>query len=223
MPRTFMVDALVVMLETMKLLLFGFAMLFVLTLFLTLMVIIANLHIHLGYQILAMVSLLLLFTGVVIQLMVCANKDNDDNNSDINNNNNNRSNNSSDNHHHRVVHLTIEDPPPPYFPSSIMNHAFCVESDEEMDSSEASSECGDLSPDEDQNTEYGDYLNPMDYHIGGIIDDELYDLDRFDGPFIDSEIRFCDTVYDDGDGSIIGGNDKNDDDCGFNSEYEILI
>ena len=216
-----MVDALVVMLETMKLLLFGFAMLFVLTLFLTLMVIIANLHIHLGYQILAMVSLLLLFTGVVIQLMVCANKDNNDNNNDINNNNNNRSNNSSDNLH-RVVQITIEDPPPPYFPNSIMNHAFCVESDEELDS-EASSECRDISPDEGQNTEYGDHLNPMDYYADGIIDDELCDLDLFDGPFIDSEIRFCDTVYDDGDGSIIGGDDKNEDDCGFNSEYEILI
>ena len=220
MSRTFMVDALVVMLETMKLLLFGFAMLFVLTLFLTLMVIIANLHIHLGYQILAMVSLLLLFTGVIIQLMVCANKDNDDNNSDINNNN--RSNNSSDNHH-RVVQITIEDPPPPYFPNSIMNHAFCVESHEEMDSSEASSECGDISPDGDQNTEYGDHLNPMDYYADGIIDDELCDLDLFDGPFIDSEIRFCDTVYDDGDGSSIGCDDKYDDDCVFNKDDEILI
>ena len=127
MTQDVILDVIHVMWETVKLLLLGISMLVVMVIFMILIVLFVNSPFPIYVQILGMVGLLLMFAGIIFELMFCAGNDdaeNEDNDSDVDNNSNgNNSNN-------RVL-IAIED-------CSAMldgglDHVFDIESDDDYD------------------------------------------------------------------------------------------
>ena len=126
MTQDAILDVIHVMWETAKLLLLGISMLVVMVIFMILIVLFVSSPFPIYVQILGMVGLLLIFAGIIFELMFCAGNDdaeNEDNDSDVDNN----SNGNNDN---RVV-IVIEDCPA--ILDGVLDHAFDIDSDDDDD------------------------------------------------------------------------------------------
>ena len=120
-------DVIHVMWETAKLLLLGISMLVVMVIFRILIVLFVSSPFPVYVQILGMVGLLLMFAGIIFELMFCAGNDdakNEDSDNDVDKNSN------GNNGNNRVV-IVIDDCPA--MPDGGLDHAFDIDSDDDYD------------------------------------------------------------------------------------------
>ena len=154
MTQDVILDVIHVMWETTKLLLLGMSMLVVMVIFMILIVLFVSSPFPIYVQILGMVGLLLMFGGIIFELMFCAGSDDaQKENIDIDVDNNSNGNNSN-NRVVIVIEKCLE------MLDGGLDHAFDIDSDDDYDDDDGYDSVTD-----------GDFETRID-DIGYVLDDD---------------------------------------------------